>query len=378
MKNNFEIKATKVRNVKKRDKFDKTNFTSIKKKISKNVLELLKKKKIIKDYFYDEDFCLINGECIETMNALIENNILIDHIITDIPYGTVQGLSIEGWRKKQNVPNWDVVINKDKMFDCCFKISKPNSNLLLFTQEPLTWKLISSMNDYEKYSLSNKMIWVKNNHANGFNSKTTPLNYYEEILLIRKSLDENNSIDLRKYFKSLLEFIPDTKKEIMNKLGQGLDHCFRYENRTFYLPTETNYNKLIETYNIDKFSNFIEYDEMKRMWDDENRTVFNKQKNSKIIKNVLEYNKDKNNIHPTQKPLDLLKYLIDVFTDKNDWVLDFTSGSGSTGIAAISKGRKFIGIELDEEFYKKSIQWYKEKTTKKIVEDEKAHNYIYI
>lgn len=359
MDNKVEVKIKNKKIFKKREQIDKTDFNATKKEISINILSSLKNQKKIKDFFYDDNFCLINGECIETMNALIENGVLVDHIITDIPYGTVNGLSIEGWKKKQNIPNWDVVIDKKSMFDCCFKISKANSNLLLFSQEPLTWKLISSMNEYEKYSLSNKMIWVKNNHANGFNSKTTPLNYYEEILLIRKSLDESNSVFLRKYFKSLLQYIPDSKKEIMNKLGQGLDHCFRYENRTFYIPSKKNYENLIKLYKIDKFKDFIEYSKLKKIWDDENTTVFNKQENSKIIKNVLEFNKDKNNIHPTQKPLDLLKFLIEVFTNKNDWVLDFTSGSGSTGIAAILKGRRFIGIEMDKNFYKKSIEWYK-------------------
>jgi site-specific DNA-methyltransferase (adenine-specific) len=98
---------------------------------------------------------------------------------------------------------------------------------------------------------------------------------------------------------------------------------------------------------------------MKKIWDSENTPVFNLPNNSKIIRNVLEFKKDLENIHPTQKPLELLKYLIKIFTNKNDWVLDFTSGSGSCGIACLKEKRKFIGIELDEEFYRKSVEWYK-------------------
>ncbi|MDD7897227.1 site-specific DNA-methyltransferase [Metamycoplasma hyosynoviae] len=341
-----------------RIKIDKTNFDFKQNNISNEILTKLKENKIIKDFYLDGDFCLINGECIEVMNALIKQSIIVDHIITDIPYGTVQGLSIEGWKNKSAIPQWDIVIDKKKMFDCCFKISKPNTNILLFSQEPLTYQLITEMNNYEKFSLSNKMMWVKNNHANGFNSKTTPLNYYEEILLIRKSLDENNSIELRKYFGKLLEAIPDSKKEIMEKLGQGLDHCFRFKNRTFYIPTLTNYNKLIETYAINNLDFFKPYIEINRLWKEENTVVFNIPNKEKIFKNVLEFKKDTNNIHPTQKPQELLKTLINVFSEEGDTILDFTSGSGSTGIACITLNRKFIGIELDSNFYEKSIRWY--------------------
>jgi site-specific DNA-methyltransferase (adenine-specific) len=225
----------------------------------------------------------------------------------------------------------------------------------------MTFKLINSTIEYQKYALSNKLIWVKNNHANGFSAKTTPVNYYEEILLFRKNLDETNSIQIRLYFKNMLEFIGLDRKIIMEKLGQGLDHCFRFSNRTFYIPTEKNYNALIETYHINKMPDFLDFQILKRMWDGENKTVFNLPKGVKIYKNVLEFKKDTNNIHPTQKPLDLLKNLIQVFSNEGDRILDFTSGSGSTGIAALSVNRKFIGIEMDKDFYLKSIQWYLDK-----------------
>lgn len=337
----------------------KTDFTRVSKKISNAVLKHMKDEKVIKDYYYDKNFVLINGDCISVMKYLINKNIIVDHIITDIPYGTVQGLSIEGWKKKGNIPTWDYPIEIKEMLETCFKISKANSNMILFSQEPMTFKLNYELCIFQKYSLSNKMIWIKNNHANGFSAKTTPLNYYEEMLLIRKSLDESNSVGLRKYFKNMLEYCGGNKKEIMDKLGQGLDHCFRYANRTFYIPTENNYNALIKEYKIDKMPNFIEYDEMKRIWDEENTVVFNIPKGEKIVRNVFEYKKDQNNIHPTQKPVQLLSSLINIFSNENDTILDFTCGSASTGIAAIKNNRKFIGIELDEQFYKEALKWYK-------------------
>lgn len=337
----------------------KTDFKKRYLDIDEKVLLEMKNKKVIADYFYTNSFVLINGDCNDVMQYLITQNISVDHIITDIPYGTVQGLAIEGWKNKGNIPDWDEPIDLEEMFENCFNISKPNSNLLLFSQEPMTFKLNYHIALHQKYNLSNKLVWIKNNHANAFAAKTTPVNYYEEILLIRKSLDETNSIEIRSYFKDMLSFIGKPKKEIMNDLGQGLDHCFRYANRTFYIPTEKNYNSLIEHYKINEMKNFVEYEQLKKKWDEENKTVFNLRKGEKIYKNVLIYNKDSNNIHPTQKPLALLEDLILTFSNENDTILDFTSGSGSTGIAALNTKRKFIGIELDRDFYKKSIHWYK-------------------
>lgn len=347
-----------------RTKKDRTNFERTRKIITKELLTKLKHNNIIKDFFFTDDFILINAECISTMKNLVKEGIIVDHIISDIPYGTVQGLSIEGWKNNNSIPQWDCLIDNMDLFEECFDISKSNSNLLLFCQEPLTTQLISSSMDFQKYSLSNKMIWEKNNHANGFNAKNTPLNYYEEILLFRKTLDENNSIELRNYFKNLLEFIPDNKKTIMNKLGQGLDHCFRYNHRTFYVPTEKNYYALINTYHIDKMKGFIPYEQLSKQWKEENNVIFNIPNGKKIVKNVFKFDKDTNNIHPTQKPLQLLEYLLFLFTNENDLILDFTCGSASTGIACLRQKRKFIGIELDENFYKESIKWYKKELSK--------------
>jgi site-specific DNA-methyltransferase (adenine-specific) len=340
-------------------KIDKTDFKKQEQKITSQLLNIFKKEKVIDDYFLDDNFILLNGECMQIMTKLIKQNIKIEHIITDIPYGTVQGLSIEGWKNKGNIPQWDAPLNSFEIFEKCFYLSKPNTNLLLFSQEPLTTDLINKSVFFQKYSLANKMIWVKNNHANGFGAKTTPLNYYEEILLFRKSLDETNSLELRQYFKNILNFIGLTKKEIMNELGQGLDHCFRYENRTFYVPTEKNYNALIEKYKINQMSDFISYEIMKNKWENENKIVFNLPPNQNIFKNVLEFKKDTNNIHPTQKPIALLSQLIQVFTNQNDTILDFTCGSASTGISAILNKRKFIGIEMNKDYYNNAIEWYK-------------------
>lgn len=342
-----------------RQNINKTDFCKSYISVSEDILKEMKKQNVCADYFQDRDFTLINGDCITVMNWLISKCVRFDHIITDIPYGTVQGLSLEGWKNKGNIPDWDIPIDKAKMIEDCFYITKANANVLLFSQEPMTYFLLDEIRKFQKYSLSNKMIWVKNNHANSFSAKTTPVNIYEEILLFRKSLDETNSVELRNYFKDMLDFIGLSKKEIMNKLGQGLDHCFRYANRTFYIPTEKNYNALISEYHIDNMPNFIPYPELQKQWADENDVIFNIPRGQNLVHNVLSFKKDTNNIHPTQKPISLLSELIKIFTNEHETILDFTSGSGSTGIAAVRLNRKFVGIELDPKFFQASIEWYK-------------------
>lgn len=80
-------------------------------------------------------------------------------------------------------------------------------------------------------------------------------------------------------------------------------------------------------------------------------TRFNVVGGKKHVPNILKFNKDVPSLHPTQKPVELMKYLIEVFSNVGDTVLDNTMGSGSTGVGAVKAGRDFIGIELDDAFY---------------------------
>ena len=145
-------------------------------------------------------------------------------------------------------------------------------------------------------------------------------------------------------------------KDIERRLGhRRAEHFFyRTGSSQFGLCTEQTYNELIDVYHIDQYSMFKSYDELKRI-DTEYNATFNLN-NAKFKSNVLQYKKPYNRHHPTEKPVDLLEDLILTYTNPNDTVLDFTMGSGSTGVACMETDRNFIGIELDKEYYTIAVE----------------------
>lgn len=118
----------------------------------------------------------------------------------------------------------------------------------------------------------------------------------------------------------------------------------------FALCTKETYNELINIFKINELPCFKPYKELEEI-----NSKFNSKFNlygDKYKSNVLEYSKSYNHFHPTEKPVELLEDMIQTYTDENDTVLDFTMGSGSTGVACRNLNRNFIGIELDENYFK--------------------------
>jgi DNA modification methylase len=96
---------------------------------------------------------------------------------------------------------------------------------------------------------------------------------------------------------------------------------------------------------------FDEYFAIVAEYKEKTKSVFNLWQGGKAKPNVLKYAKDASKFHPTQKPVALLEDLIKTFSNEGDTVLDFTMGSGSTGVAALNAGRHFIGIEKDDHYF---------------------------
>ena len=114
--------------------------------------------------------------------------------------------------------------------------------------------------------------------------------------------------------------------------------------------TEETYNQLVDEYKINEMDNFIDYDRLCEINRRFNRR-FNLPKWKKYKSNVLKYKKDYTKFHPTQKPISLMSDLIRTYTNEGEIILDFTMGSGTTGVACAKSGRNFIGIEIDPDYF---------------------------
>lgn len=289
---------------------------------------------------------IYQGDCLEVMKGIEDGG--IDLILTDPPYGTMEGAQLDGW--ENNKTSWDVAIEPKDIFFQCERLLRENGILILFSQEPYTSKLITEQHNNLPFLY--RMIWKKDHFANALIAKKAPVNYFEDILVFSKKYDTLELNPLRKYAEELFKFIGKTKKELFNEMGnQGVCHFMRIESMQFGICTEKTYNELIERYKIDKENWFKTYSEILEI-NNKQEKIFNLLNNSKFKSNILEYKKDYEGLHPTQKPVKLIGNLIETYSHINNTVLDFTAGSGTTGVACKNTNRNFILIEKDENYCK--------------------------
>lgn len=175
---------------------------------------------------------------------------------------------------------------------------------------------------------------------------------YEDISVFYKKYN-NKSLDcpLRKYSCKCFDFIKKQKnvknvKQINEILGnRKAEHFFRYNSVQIDLPTKETYQKLNDIFEIDKMDGHLEYNDLKKL---KPSRVFN---TKKAVKNIFDVDRENERFHPTQKPIALLKQLIELYTNEGMVVLDNCMGSGSTGVACVETERSFIGIEKDDEYF---------------------------
>ena len=235
---------------------------------------------------------LYNGDCLEVMKLIPDKS--IDAIITDPPYGTTNC-------------KWDSVIDFDLMWKQLNRIIKPNGAIVLFAQQPFSSLLVSSNIRNFKY----RFLWEKDQCANFLVAKHCPLRYTEDILIFTKNKLKVN------YYPIMRSGNGHNKQ--LNKTEKRSD-------------------------NINKINKRKTIKDLK---------VKNNSGKQRYPKDILTFKtKHKNRIHPTQKPVALMEYLIKTYTNEFETVLDFTMGSGTTGVACCNTNRDFIGIELDKEYFK--------------------------
>lgn len=284
---------------------------------------------------------VMHGECLEKMKLIADGS--MDAIICDPPYGTVKGAGLDGWDKSKT--EWDTAINPAEIFKECERVLRENGKLILFSQEPYTSKLITEAHGNLPFNY--RLIWLKDHFANALVAKKAPVSYFEDIIVFTKKYDTLDLNPLRNYARNLFKFIGKTKKDIFKDMGnQSICHFMRTESMQFGICTESCYNQLIEIYLINEWDGFKPFSELKRL-NLKAESTFNLPLGEKKKSNVLSYKKDYQGLHPTQKPVELMKDLVRTYTNEGDKVLDFTCGSGSTGVACKQLRRNFIGIELD-------------------------------
>lgn len=300
---------------------------------------------------------LFKGDCL-VENDKIESG-SVDLILTDLPYGN---MDTDGGRK-MGIKGWDKAIDPEKVFAVANRILRKNGKMILFSQEPYTSELISKA--LPNVPFNYRATWEKDNFANPLSVNKALVSFTEDILIFSKNHqkhDYEGLHPLRLYFKAVMDFIGLNKKEIVHKVGQRADHCFRVESSQYGLCTEQTYAELISAFGINQMEGFRCFENIKKEdmqyrsellknMNADNPSTFNLWEGKKYKSNILKYKKDYDGHHPTQKPVLLLEDLIKTFSNTGDIVVDLTMGSGSTGVAAVNTGRRFIGIEMDDKYF---------------------------
>lgn len=289
---------------------------------------------------------LKQGDCLELMKDIPDGS--VDMILCDLPYGTMKGAQLDGW--KSQTTEWDNVIDTEKLFAEYERVLRMNGVAVLFSQEPYT----SHLRTYkaENFLFLYPMIWKKDHFANALVAKKAPVSYFEDLSVFSKKYDKQNLHPLRMYFEKVLEYCKfKSCKDINSVLGhRRAEHCFYIDSSQFGLCTKRTYQELADRFNLENMQGYKTFEELETI-DRTFKRTFNLQDGKKYMGNVLEFKKDYTGMHPTQKPVALLEYLIKTYTNEGDTVLDNCMGSGSTGVACINTNRDFIGIELDENYF---------------------------
>ena len=296
---------------------------------------------------------LYKGDCLIESDKIESGS--VDLILTDLPYGTVKDLgnsdTIQHGMKGKT--EWDSVIDTDKIMNIANRILRKNGKMILTAQQPFTNELINKALPNLPFNYS--MIWEKDHFANALTAKKAPLNYYEDVLMFSKNHETEAIHPLRPYFKIVMDYIGLNLKQINAKLEhRRAEHTFYIDSTQYGLCTEKTYLELIEVFDIDKMRGFKEFAELKEIdnqFKERFASTFNLWEGNKYKSNILKYKKDYNGFHPTQKPILLLEDLIKTFSNENNLVLDFTMGSGSTGVACVNTNRNFVGIEKDDKYF---------------------------
>jgi len=234
---------------------------------------------------------LMLGDCLERMQEIPDGS--VDFICDDLPYGVLNSQSEGG--------KWDCVIPMEPMWEQFGRVLKPNGAVVLFAQGMFTAQLMMSQPKAWKYNL----VYDKVRSSGFLNANRMPLRSHEDICVFYRELPTFNP--------QKVKCEPGKETHSRGKLDKAV--------------TNTCYGKRVEVDTADK--------------------------SMKCPGSILRFPKPppSENVHPTQKPVDLCRWLIRTYTNEGDTVLDATAGSGTTAVAAVLEGRNVIAIEKEQKYY---------------------------
>lgn len=234
---------------------------------------------------------LIRGDCLDKMCEIPDNS--VDMVLTDPPYGTT-GCS------------WDSVIPFDLMWDQLKRITKKNGAIVMTASQPFTSALVMSNIEWFKYCL----VWEKSRPTGHVHAKNKPMKKHEDVLVFSEGTTVHASQS-----KNRMTYNPQGVK----KLEKPIHHS-NHSSSDSVMASRPSHRPTVQ-----EFGNYPN--------------------------SILQFKSEGKIVHPTQKPVPLMEYLIMTYSNEGETILDFTMGSGTTGVAAKNTNRSFIGIEMDEKYF---------------------------
>ena len=236
---------------------------------------------------------LVHADCFDVFPYIADESVQL--ILCDLPYN-VTGLK------------WDCLLNMQELWKHYERIIKPNGAIVLTAMQPFTTELIISNKKMFKYT----WVWNKVKPGNFLTAKLKPMQNHEDIVIFSKANTANCN-------KNNMLYIPQLeKREKVRKYKKEADSDIYARKNTTSIEYTTDF---------------------------------------KYPKSILEISNanQKNKLHPTQKPLELMKYLIKTYSNEDDVVMDNCMGSNTTGLACKELNRQYIGIEKDKNYYNVSV-----------------------
>ena len=305
-----------------------------------------------------------NANCFSEFKNI--RNHSIDFVCVDLPYG-------------QTACEWDTCIDLKVMWVELKRIIKQGAYIAFFCTTKFVNTLINSNPKWFRYDL----VWEKSHKVGFLNSNKMPLRAHEMIYIFRTDTtvdtDLTRNTELKAYAQKIKKYINKPIKTIRDESKINIQK-FYCNGKGFGLITKTQYEQLTSLYKLNEMKDYKDYEHIEAMYEPPIK-IYNPQKTkgkpypsrsdsyrTKVYGKTTGYHSENKGdrhptsivkfsnpagkaIHNTQKPVDLLEWLIKTYSNENDMVLDFTMGSGSTIIAAINTKRRYIGIEMNNEIF---------------------------